>query len=182
MKHIVVVIDRSGSMQMIRDDMNGAMQEWLKGVKKEDETALITSVLFDDRYEVTNSRAYAKDIEFDSLKIVPRGTTALYDALFKALANVEEDALVFVVTDGQENASREVTREMLTERITKLQDRGVQFQYLSASADAFQDAGAIGIDHAFTQQYTHNAEGTRTVAYAMTTSSVSYLSDTKDGE
>ena len=138
-KHIVAIIDRSGSMASIADDMNGGITSWLEGIVAADPEALLTSVLFDTEYDVTNNRTPLKDVKRSSLTIIPRGATALNDAIMKGLATIKkgEDALVLVVTDGQENSSTKVDTEKVKKQIAKLEKKGIVFQYLSASPTAF---------------------------------------------
>lgn len=184
-KHIIAVIDRSGSMTTIVDDMNGGIQNWLGDMVAADPDALLTSILFDDRYEETNVRTALKNVQPSSLSIRPRGSTALNDAIMRGLGSIKkgEDALVLIVTDGQENASKEATSEQVKKRITELEKKGVTFQYLSASADAFADAAAIGLSSNSTWAYnTADKSSVRSVAFAMTQSGTTYLADTDTQE
>ena len=173
-KHIVAIIDRSGSMASIADDMNGGITSWLEGIVAADPEALLTSVLFDTEYDVTNNRTPLKDVKRSSLTIIPRGATALNDAIMKGLATIKkgEDALVLVVTDGQENSSTEVDTEKVKKQIAKLEKKGIVFQYLSASPTAFTDAQAYGFAAASTHVFRHSADGTRAA-----TTTMAYVSD-----
>lgn len=156
MKHIILVIDRSGSMRPIADEMNGGLETWLEETKKLDPTALVTSVTFDSTYEVTNERKPITEVTPESLFIKPRGMTALNDATYVALKfskKKDDGGLVLIVTDGQENASREVSLTDVKDRIAKLSKRGVTFQYLSASLSAFEDSKKLGLTQSQTMMY-----------------------------
>lgn len=176
-KHIVAVIDRSGSMSNIAEDMNGGIRQWLGEVTTLDPDALLTSIIFDDQIEETNVRTKLIDVKPTSLSISPRGATALNDAIMRGLGHIKKDesALVFIVTDGQENASHEATSDKVQKRIAKLEKQGVTFQYLSASASAFEDAHDYGIASASTSTYSMNYAGTRAVSGTMTQSSEAYF-------
>ena len=175
MKHIVAIIDRSGSMGIIKNDMNGGIKEWFEGIKNED--ALLTSVLFDDKYEVTNNRRKLENVDVNSLMISPRGSTALNDAMMKGLASIgdDEDAFVFVVTDGYENASIEATTETVKNRVDELTARGVEFLYLSADVNAFDHTADYGISPQSTLIYSADSQGTKTVSHSLRSSTQTYL-------
>lgn len=180
-KHLIAVIDRSGSMNAIADEMNGGISAWLKEMTEIDPDALLTSVLFDSTWSLTNERRPLKDVNPESLRIRPRGRTALNDALFVALERVkkgDKGALVLVVTDGQENNSREVKLADVQDRVKKLQKKGVEFLYLSASVDAFNDSAKYGINAAQTQTFVAQAgRAGQTVNSSITRSSSLYLRD-----
>ncbi|MBL8814376.1 MAG: hypothetical protein JNM43_29680 [Planctomycetaceae bacterium] len=89
----------------------------------------------------------------------PRGSTALLDAVGRAIIEtgarlraMEESQrhglVVFViVTDGQENASREFSRDKIREMIDHQQSvYSWKFTFLAANQDAFAEGGQLGID------------------------------------
>ena len=176
-KHIVLVVDRSGSMRVIADDMNGGINTWLSDIVATDPDAQVTSILFDDQFEATNERKAAAKVKPSSLRIVPRGSTALNDAIMRGLSTIKdgEDALVMIVTDGYENASREVTTKEVKARIAELEEQGVVFNYLSASPTAFADATAYGFRGDQTIAYTANTEGSVVATSNLRQSSSAYL-------
>jgi hypothetical protein len=181
MKHVVAVIDRSGSMESIANDMNGGILTWLREMVATDPEALLTSITFDEEFDVTNERTPVKDVKPSSLRIRPRGGTALNDAIMRGLGTINdgEDALVFVVTDGQENASRESTIKQVRDRIVALEKQGVVFQYLSAAASAFTDSAAYGISRAQTLAYAPSAGGTLSVSNTLRASTQAYMTNTQ---
>jgi hypothetical protein len=94
-------------------------------------------------------------------KLVPRGMTALLDAVGRAvnetgerLAKMPEQdrpsLVIFVVmTDGEENSSKEFTKAQIKEMIEHQQNvYHWQFTFLGANQDAFAEAGGLGIDAA----------------------------------
>lgn len=181
MKHIVAVIDRSGSMESIANDMNGGILTWLREMAATDPNAMLTSITFDDQFDVTNERTAVKDVKPSSLRIRPRGGTALNDAIMRGLGAIKdgEDALVFIVTDGQENASKESTTNQVRNRIVALEKQGVVFQYLSAAASAFTDSAAYGIGRAQTLAYAPSASGTLSVSNTLRASTQAYMTNTQ---
>lgn len=184
-KLIVAVIDRSGSMGTIKEDMNGGLRAWLGEAVRADPEAELVSIMFDTTFDVTNERTPLKEVDVTSLLINPRGGTALNDAIMQGLSHIKknESALVMIVTDGGENASREVKTDAVKKRIAQLEKQGVDFLYLSASPTAFADSQSYGFDrmttqtglpssHSYAEMGSLSSVGTR----VMTGQTVSYLS------
>ena len=152
MKHVIAVIDRSGSMQTIKDDMNGSMKDWLAEMKKTaPKNTIFSAVLFDTEYETPFERVDIQYVDEKPLMIVPRGGTALLDSMMKAMSLVKdgEDALIVVTTDGEENQSKETTLEQLQKRVKELTDSGTEFIYMSSDPNAFDDARKYGSTQTF---------------------------------
>lgn len=83
---LVCIIDRSGSMESIRTDAIGGFNAFLEGQRKVPGTASVTLVLFDDRYELVHDAVDLAKVENLTAKtFVPRGTTALLDAVGRAI-------------------------------------------------------------------------------------------------
>ena len=154
---ITLVVDRSGSMEDIRDDAQGGINAFIRD-QAADETgqALVTLVQFDTKYEFIHRGVPAADVP--EYKLVPRGGTALLDAIGRAinetgarLAKMSESdrpgLVIFVVmTDGHENSSHEFTLAKIREMIEHQQSAYKwQFTFLGADADAFAEAAAMGM-------------------------------------
>lgn len=159
--HIAVILDRTGSMESIRDDTIGGFNAFLKKQKAEPGTATLTLVQFDtqDPYEVIhNFKPIGKVPKLTRDTYVPRATTPLLDALGRGINDIEKSlrklkeddrpakVIVAVVTDGQENSSREFHKDQIEKMIKKRTKKdGWQFVFLSADLAAIGDAHAIGI-------------------------------------
>ena len=146
--HLVAVIDRSGSMGGRVQDVIGGFNTFLAEQKKLPGVAHLTLIQFDDKYEVNYSRRpIAECPELNAMTYQPRGSTALYDALGRAIREAATDArvLVCVVTDGEENASREVTRDNLKALVEQKTGAGWQFVYLASDPLAAAAAQSFGI-------------------------------------
>ncbi|MFN7771655.1 MAG: VWA domain-containing protein [Planctomycetota bacterium] len=153
---ITLVVDRSGSMAAIREDAEGGVNTLIAEQAKQPGECLITLVQFDQKYEFVQRGISAR--QCPPYKLRPRGMTALLDAVGRAInetgarlaALPESDRpglVVFVIsTDGQENASREFTREQVKQMIAHQQTvYNWQFTFLAANAEAFAEAGGMGI-------------------------------------
>ncbi len=152
---ITMVIDRSGSMQSIQSDAEGGINSFIEQQKQEPGEANVTLVQFDTDYEFVHSGVPVKLVP--TFTLVPRGSTALLDAVGRAinetgarLAAVKESQrpglVVFViVTDGQENSSREFTREQIRTMVEHQQSAYKwQFTFLAANQDAFAEGASMG--------------------------------------
>lgn len=166
---LVLVTDRSGSMSSCAADMNGSIVELIKKQRAEPGNCNVTWVDFDNTADVMLNGVDIKSV--DSIVIKPRGGTALYDAICKAvdtvgqrLASTPESSrpglvIVCIVTDGGENASTEFTYQDVNKRIdTQKNQYNWQFMYLGANQDAFAVARHLSIDVSKTSNFkTSNA-------------------------
>lgn len=170
---ILCVLDRSGSMQSIREDAVGGFNALLEAQQAVPGEARLTLVLFDHEYEVVLDAVPLADVRpLTAETYVPRGTTALLDALgrtidtaYGRLASVPESErpgaiLACVITDGMENASTDYTRERVKALVEARQAEGWQFQFLAANVDAFAEAGGLGIGVADTASFAATGAGT----------------------
>jgi Mg-chelatase subunit ChlD len=167
---LALVVDRSGSMSTIAKDMEGGIATLFKDQVKEPGECLVTLVQFDDKYEVLGTNVPIADIESYELK--PRGSTALLDAVGKAVTTLKEKAnstvtsakpenvIVVIVTDGYENASKEWKRDAVKALIEKQTGAGWQFTYLGANQDSFAEASSLGIDPGSTLNFTPDHDHT----------------------
>ena len=149
---ITIIVDRSGSMDSIREDAIGAFNTFLSDKKRTDPDALMSVVLFDHETEVLQNGVPIIDVTpLTHETYIPRGNTALLDAIGKTIGAIQgrphenEAVLVAILTDGQENASTEWGFEQIRNRITELENRGWDFVYLSSDFQAFTDGERMGI-------------------------------------
>jgi Ca-activated chloride channel homolog len=116
-----IVIDNSGSMREKRAKVNQAALNLVRSSNPRDEVFVVN---FNDEYyldqDFTNDLLKLKEaLE----KIDARGGTALYDAVVASADHLKRDArldkkVLFVVTDGEDNASN----ESLEQAVRRLQD------------------------------------------------------------
>jgi hypothetical protein len=161
---LTVVMDRSGSMEAIRSDAQGGLNTFIENQKELPGECLFTLVQFDTEYEFVFQGTPIKRV--GKVELVPRGATALLDAVGRAineagkrLKDTPEDQrpglVVFVIlTDGQENSSKEFTKAKIKEMVEHQRDKYKwQFTYLGANVDAFDEARQMGIPTSGTMPY-----------------------------
>ncbi len=83
---LTLVVDRSGSMAGIREDMEGGIKTLIEEQAKEEGACVVTLTQFDDEYEVVADGVPAAEME--PYRLVPRGRTALLDAIGRTIAMV----------------------------------------------------------------------------------------------
>ena len=157
---IIAILDRSGSMEHLTADTIGGYNSFIKEQQNVSGEAVLTTVLFDDQYELLHDRVDIKKVRpITGKEYFARGSTALMDAMGKTIAAIgaklhntpeaERPAkvIVFIITDGEENSSVEYTQEKVKE-IVELQRNTYkwEFIFIGANIDSFSTAGSLGID------------------------------------
>src|SRR3954470_4946345 len=151
---LLLIIDRSGSMSSIRDEMVGSLTTLMREQAQQPGMLTVDVVTFDDRIETTHVQADPATLE---VRLEPRGMTALLDAIgigvseFGArLAAMPEHArpgtvVVVVATDGLENASHEWRPEVIKALLDQQREQyGWDFVFLGANQDAVTTGGELG--------------------------------------
>jgi len=118
--HISIILDRTGSMETIRDDTIGGFNTFLNDQKKQPGIATMTLVQFDtvDPYEIIHKFKPIQEVpELTHETYIPRASTPLLDAMGRGINDIEKSlaelseeerpskVVVVVITDGMENAS-----------------------------------------------------------------------------
>ena len=167
---ICLILDRSGSMSGRESDVVGGVNTFLAEQKALPDEASIAMVRFDteiERFRPMQPLSAVADITRE--EYVPRGSTALLDAVGSTISGLDEDwkresaerCIVVIVTDGKENASTEYEKEKIKELIEARKKTGLwAFIYLGANVDAFAESGGLGISATDTARYTNTSAGT----------------------
>lgn len=178
---IVVVLDRSGSMGSIGKATVDGFNEFLNEQKNSEGDGFLTLVQFDDRYEKHYEALHLDKVNELILgeSFVPRGSTALLDAIGKTIEELETDRdVVFVIiTDGYENASKVYKKEAISKMIeTMTEEKGWKFLFLGANQDAIKEGGSIGISGANSMTYSSDSKGAAAAFASVTSNLKSYRS------
>jgi len=177
--HIALVLDRSGSMSMVKSDAIGGYNEFIRSQQTVPGKATFTLTQFDDKYDVVQEFVDLKDARIlDDDNFQPRGLTRLLDAIGKTLNLVGErldklpedqrpEKVVFaILTDGHENDSQEYTEIIIREMIAH-QETVYNWQVLFLSSDIRAEADALkyGISPQATLSFSKTGDG-MTAAFA----------------
>ena len=171
---LVFILDRSGSMHGLEQDTIGGYNGLLEKQRGETGEATVTTVLFDDAYEMLYDNAdLTKVKELTAREYYARGCTALLDAIGRTVQNVEKrhhlapesqvpgGTMVVIITDGFENASREYSLETVKKLISRQKEKGWEFMFLGANMDAVQTAESMGIQADRAVTYEADSIGTQ---------------------
>lgn len=170
---IAFILDRSGSMQSQLEPAIAGFNAFLREQKETPGEARFTLVLFDDQYEVPCHAIPIREVvELDATTFVPRGCTALLDAIGRTveetgarLAAMPENArpgqvIVAILTDGLENASRRFSIAQVSDLIARQRDvYKWQFFFLGANQDAIATAAALSIDANAAMEFSPDENG-----------------------
>lgn len=159
--HIVIVLDRSGSMDTIAQSTVDGLNTFIKEQRNAKGDAVMTLVQFDHEYQVDyESRAIneVKDL-INGETFRPNGTTALFDAIGKTINTLKtnDDVIFVIVTDGFENASREYNQAQVFSLIEEKKKMGWNFLFLGANQDAIAAGNSIGISGSNSITYNTNS-------------------------
>ena len=177
-KDVVFLLDRSGSMIGMEKDTIGGYNSYLKDFSKKN--AKITTVLFDDKYEMITKRKEVKEVSLLTEKeYFVRGSTALLDAIGKTIQFLEQEktekVLFIITTDGYENASCTFNKAQIKEMIQGHKDW--EFMYIGADIDSFQEGQSLGIESSHIANYQKNTKGISKLFKAMSFASKMYFED-----
>ncbi|NPV12891.1 MAG: VWA domain-containing protein [Ignavibacteria bacterium] len=187
---IICILDRSGSMSSIIEDAIGGFNTFLKEQQELDDVANMDIFLFDTEFSKVVNNVDIKNVKpMTNKTYVPRGGTALYDAIGKTIDseldflaqnpnNRPDKTLCVILTDGEENSSREYSREKIKMMIEEMEKEFKwNFIFLAANQDAIMTAGSIGIAAGKSMNFAANGEGI-TVAYQKISKAASYYRTT----
>lgn len=172
----VIILDRSGSMQRLRQAAVDGFNETLAGIKKAQEkftdtqehyVSLVTFCSCEtrnvfDKVPVDEARPLSmNDYE-------PCCCTPLFDAMgftltamHKHVKDMDDVAVVVtIITDGLENASKEYNGSNIKALVETLRKEGWTFTYMGANQDSMEVAMSMSIRNA--RNFDYSSEGTRT--------------------
>jgi len=172
--HLAILVDRSGSMMAIRADAEGGLKTMLAEQRALDGHLTIDLFQFDTEYE--------KVEDIDAWTLQPRGATALLDAMGRSITQVGEslaardederpEKVIFcIVTDGEENSSREWTLDEVSALVKRQTDEWKwEFVFTAANQDAIRSGGNLGVRNSM--NYAATGAGAQS-AYATMSASI----------
>ena len=175
--HIYILLDRSGSMSSIANDVIGGFNKMIKDQKANGPDAKVTLVQFDSQDSqavIVAGVPIAEITDLTGETFIPRGGTPLLDATGLLIGRVrveaaareatglpKQDILFVSITDGEENESCEYSLSQIKKLFKECEKAGWTFVFVSAALDAYGDAQRIGVKHGNIQAFDKSAHGTR---------------------
>jgi hypothetical protein len=186
--HVSMLLDRSGSMESIKEETIRGVNSFVDEHKKLSQDVSLTMAQFDDAFEYLERQRPIRDVPaLDAHRYLPRNTTALRDAFARLIDETGADlaaipeperperVLFVVMTDGLENASQHVTQEQLRAKVEHQRTAYQwQFLYLGANQDATLTAQQYGIPQAAAINFSATPSGTRGVMRSTSKAAVAY--------
>jgi uncharacterized protein YegL len=170
---LVFILDKSGSMSGLESDTIGGYNSMLGKQKAIADDCHITTVLFDNDYELLHDR-----IDIHAVSAITEeeyqvgGSTALLDAIGKTIHKIgkaqkhtadayrAEKVMFVIITDGQENSSLRYSANHVKQMIEEQKERyGWEFIFLGANIDAVETAGRFGIGANRAQNFHSDSDG-----------------------
>lgn len=156
----LIILDESGSMSGVRGQTISGCNETLNSIrntaKEQPNIKQFVSIFC---FDTSNSRYIFQNVPIEDTRDLtpddyyPNSCTPLYDAigytvtqLRSLIARTESAAVVTIITDGYENASRRWNHQAVVELINSLKEKGWVFTFIGANIDVEQTAKGLGID------------------------------------
>lgn len=170
---LVFILDKSGSMDGLEADTIGGYNSMLAKQQAIEGECHITTVLFDNNYELLHDRIDIKAVgPITEKEYRVGGSTALLDAIGRTIHKIgnaqkhtadeyrAEKVMFVIITDGEENSSREYSAQKIKDQIERQKTKyGWEFIFLGANIDAAETAGRFGISEDRAQNYHADSEG-----------------------
>lgn len=170
---LVFILDKSGSMGGLENDTIGGYNSMLEKQKAVEGECHITTVLFDNNYELLHDRIDIKAVSpINEKEYAVGGSTALLDAIGRTIHKIgnaqkytaddyrAEKVMFIIITDGEENSSREYSADKIKAQIEHQKTKyGWEFVFLGANIDAVKTAGRFGIAPDRAQNYHADSDG-----------------------
>ena len=167
------------------NDVIEGFNAYVTGLSKEDQVNYLFSLtLFDTQVGYRQVAIPLPEVKkLDSKSYQPGGNTALNDAIGITVRRVEADqpkvdkVVTVIMTDGEENSSREWTHDAVRGLIEQKEKEGTwTFVFLGAGLDAWHQGRSYGVQSANVAQYSANQYQDAFVAMAEGTNLLSLSS------
>jgi uncharacterized protein YegL len=164
---LIVCIDESGSMSGVTNDTIGGFNQFVKTHQNLPGEAKLTLVKFNTKYEIVHNGLDIQKVPLlDNTTYIAGGMTALLDAVGRSIDEVgkrlsetpeeerPEKVIMLIITDGEENSSKEYKLEQIKQKMKHQQDvYNWEILFMGADQDAWQNAGNMGISNAINYAY-----------------------------
>ena len=165
----LIILDESGSMDSMKraavEGLNETIQAIQSAQKKHEDlqTHFVTLVSFNsDGIRTLIDNRPAEQVKLINPRdYVPNACTPLYDAMGISLLKLrnqlkqeeENQALVTIITDGMENASKEYTGKIIKDMVQELKRLGWTFVYIGTNQDVDAVADSLSIENRMNYEY-----------------------------
>lgn len=156
---VAIILDSSGSMTAKKNDVIGGFNTFLEEQKKLEGEMTLSLHRFSDDYTTVHDRVPLTTFPLlTSENYITSGSTALLDAVGKTIDDLGQKlstlpelerpdrVLVVIITDGEENASKEYAAQRVREMVKHQEEAYAwKFIYIGAGVDSFAEGSRIAI-------------------------------------
>jgi uncharacterized protein YegL len=189
----LIIVDASGSMSTKVSDVRGGLKRLFDGIKEDAKKfpeAVVTTIVMDfssagDFRVLVNSTDPSLLTDELANSYDTRSSTALYDAIGRGFLLVPTDCdgvFVNILTDGQENDSKEYRPETIKAKIEEMRSRGWAITFMGTSEAELATARSLGFSATNTVMYANSGAGTLEAFETSNNARMSYMSRTMSGE
>jgi hypothetical protein len=188
------ILDKSGSMGIIRKQTIDGFNEYINGLKNQDKDIRFSLTLFDT---VSIEKPYinvpikeVKPLDLDTYR--PNAATPLYDAVVNTIEQVSEEVakmetkpavVTVIMTDGEENSSQQHNQNCLIDIKKQLQKEGNwTFVFMGANQDAWATAQKWGFDKGNVMNWSATPQGTKSALRGLTGATVAFAASAADSK
>jgi hypothetical protein len=174
------ILDETGSMVVCKEATISGFNEYIMSLKKETKNLMFTLTKFNSsKVEIKHNDVPLSKVEkLTNDNYVPSQLTPLYDAIGKTIQGMENGfngkTLMVIMTDGQENDSKEFDRKKVYDLVKNKQNDGWTFVFLGANIDSFAVGGSIGVPMGNTTNFVNDSAGMKTAMRGMAVSCSCY--------
>ena len=171
---LVIIIDSSGSMHRLKEDVIGGFNALIEEQKKDEGITKVTTIFFNDKVHFVHEGVDIKEIKpLDDKSYCPSGCTALLDAIGEGIAltkakhaklsesELPAHTIFSIMTDGLENASKEYRYDQIKEMIELQKKCEWEFLFQAANIDTVREANRLGIDQDKTMSFMATGNGVK---------------------
>jgi len=168
---ISVILDESGSMRHAQSSTIAGFNEFVQGQKATEGAGraylTVTKLNAPHIHTLYKNKPIENVEPLTERDYQPSGGTNLNDAIGAAIMNVDSvlkavpeserpGVIIVIMTDGEENASREYTNAQIKEMVAAGEAADYTFLFLGANIDAFSVGSAYGMSALNTVSYNTN--------------------------
>lgn len=192
---IAFLLDETGSMNLVKNQTIDGFNKYVDTLKKAETPMLMTLTKFNSlKNEVVYSALSVKEVlHLNNETYLPDAATPLYDAVGTTIASVDKElahkrfnkkavpnVLCVIMTDGEENSSREYSREQIFKLVKDHEEQGWTFIFLGANQDAWETGASMGLSGGNILSYA--VADTASVFNKLASSNVSYAAAATTGK
>lgn len=191
MTEIIGILDRSGSMFPLQDDVRSGWNSFIEEQRKLENPTNVSLTIFDNHIDHLYWHTPLELVSTLSSEYLARGMTSLLDAVGSTIQKARQNfaerkrserpqkVIVLISTDGYENASREFTLKQVKDIIEHQSEKyNWQFIFTGAAIDAYKEGGSLGINPSTTVSFAHSASGVSSLYNGVSQKIADYRSDT----